>query len=46
VLRALDWTGPSFKVSSLAHSGLNELVNAVMDRLDQLDAAEQGVDAD
>ncbi len=46
VLDALQWSGPVYRVSSLTRSGTTELVNAVMDRLEQLREAEQGAETD
>jgi GTP-binding protein len=45
VLGALNWKGPVYRISSLTRSGVADLVNEVMGRLDQLRQAEHGVDA-
>jgi GTPase len=43
VLDALHWNGPAYRISSLAREGTDVLVNAVMDRLEQLWLAESEV---
>lgn len=35
LLAALDWQGPVFEISALAHTGTRELVMAIMDYLEQ-----------
>jgi len=42
LLQELDWRGPVFSISSVARQGLDELVQALAHRLDELRLAEQG----
>ncbi len=46
VVKALDWSGPVFEISALAHTGTDVLVHAVMDFVESRkrleDAAEDG----
>ena len=44
LLQELDWRGPVFAVSSVSRQGLDELVQALASRLEELRAAELGAE--